>query len=123
MPIYEFKCKACGQTDSIRLKFQEYDNVQRCARCQRPMVRLISRPQIITNPYHLRPEFRLDAGKSADEIRAEREADDAAWARNWGDKSLPTPPRAQAEGPTLLDIPMEDKPADAATLNWLAGGE
>lgn len=122
MPLYEYLCRACERKETHRRLFEDFDTVTLCSECARPMIRLISRPGRVSTPTHLRDENRLYKGLSATEIAEERRKEDAAYERAWGSKSLPSTDHIRPDGPTLLDIPMEDKPADAATMDWLRGG-
>lgn len=122
MPLYEYLCRPCDRKDVQRVLFEDFDKAMYCEQCGGPMIRLISRPGRVSTPIHLRDENRLYAGLSEKEITAERKAEDEAYERSWGCKSLPSTESIRPEGPTLMDIPMEDKPADAATMAWLQGG-
>lgn len=123
MPMYEYLCKPCERREVHRRLFEDFDRPTHCAECGGAMIRLISRPGRVSTPIHLRDENRLYAGMSEKEITEERRREDAAYERSWGCKSLPSTDHIRPDGPTLMDIPMEDKPADAATMAWLEGRE
>lgn len=43
MPIYEYKCRDCGETFEQRRSMNQRDNPAKCLKCNKEAVRVVSR--------------------------------------------------------------------------------
>lgn len=112
MPMYEFLCQECQREETLRLTIEHRNSGYACPECGTPMVRLISRPQLITSPIHLRDENRMYHG-SATDIKEQMKADDALYEKNWvGLKPQFDDAPVADEGPTLYDLPGDTLPKE-----------
>ncbi len=53
MPLYDFKCRACGKVTEFLLSGHAHDTEQLCPNCgSRNLERLMSAPALLRNPTH-----------------------------------------------------------------------
>lgn len=125
MPMYEYFCSSCmGRVVEWR-KIADMDHLPTCAECGWTMVRLISRPQLITRPTRLQDANRFNEvfypGMTEAQIAEERKREDAEYEANWANTILPERRNEKPDEMTLLDLPMTDQAADKETIKWLEG--